>query len=80
MEKIVEPEKEECKLRDALPVVGVIALAVAVGAYLYKKKPWKVGLLLHTTFHMLSFKEHVLIVMSAVSGWWALEPDRRSLL
>ncbi|KIY92596.1 hypothetical protein MNEG_15368 [Monoraphidium neglectum] len=45
VEKAVEPpkKKEERQVAAALPVVGVIAALAAVGAYLYKKKPWKKG-------------------------------------
>lgn len=41
VEKVVNGDK--AKFEEALPVIGVVALVVAVGAWLYKKKPWKKG-------------------------------------
>ncbi|GBF98543.1 hypothetical protein Rsub_11873 [Raphidocelis subcapitata] len=39
--KAPEPVEEECKLKEALPIVGVVVLVAAIGSYLWKKKPWK---------------------------------------
>jgi hypothetical protein len=41
VEKAKEPEKKQLKAEEVLPVVGAVALVVAVGAYIWKKKPWK---------------------------------------
>ena len=41
VEKAIEPPKKQHKATEALPVVGVVALVVAGGAYLWKTKPWK---------------------------------------
>ncbi|GBF93079.1 hypothetical protein Rsub_05690 [Raphidocelis subcapitata] len=40
VEKAKEPERK-FKAEETLPIVGAVALVVAVGAYLWKKKPWK---------------------------------------
>lgn len=36
-------KENRAKFEEALPAIGLVAAAVAVGAWLYKKKPWKKG-------------------------------------
>jgi hypothetical protein len=42
VEKALEPDRKQ-QIKDAAPVVGVVALVAALGYVLWQKKPWKKG-------------------------------------